>query len=63
MLIYVQQRYHILEELLGEPLVLSYVVIKVLVDLQSDFFVGHFEVGFHHFCVVAKLVVDVTLGL
>lgn len=48
---------------MGEPLVLSYVVIEVLVDLKSDLFIGHFEVGFHHFCVVAQLVVDVALGL
>lgn len=63
MLVYVQQGDHILEELLGEPFVLSYVVIEVLVDLQPDFFIGHFEVSFHHFCVVPQLMVDVALGL
>lgn len=63
MLVYVQQGNHILEELLGEPLVFADVVIQVLVDLDSDFFVGHLEVGLHDVCVVAQLVVDVALGL
>lgn len=58
-----QQRDHILEELLGQSFILTDVVIQILVDLDPDLLVGHLEVGLHDICVIAELMIDIALGL